>query len=52
MLTLTDVQDRLKHIDEISLMEILEVSSEDIVERFVDRIESKLTMLQEELEDA
>lgn len=37
-------------IDEISLMEILEITSEDIANRFIDRIESKYDQLITEFE--
>jgi hypothetical protein len=40
-LTLTDLQNKLKNIDEVSLMEVLEITSEDLVNRFVDRIDQK-----------
>ena len=51
MLTLNDVKDRLKQQDEISLLEILDISAEDIVERFADRIEIQYESLAYELED-
>ena len=51
MLTLNDVKDRLKQQDEISLLEILDISAEDIVERFSDIIENNYETLAEELED-
>ena len=51
MLTLNDVKDRLKQQDEISLLEILDISAEDIVERFGDRIDIQYDSLAEELED-
>ena len=38
-LTLTELQEKLNAIDEISLMEALNITSEDIVMRFVDKIE-------------
>ena len=41
---------RLKNLDEISLMEALEISSEDLVERFIDRIEDKMDILEQEVE--
>ncbi len=50
MLTLSDVLDRLKKIDEVSLLEVLDIDSNDIVDRFVDRIEERYGDLQEELE--
>ena len=51
MLTLSDVIEKLKSIDEISLMEILEISSEDLVDRFEDRIENKYDDLREDFEE-
>lgn len=50
-LTLGDVQDRLKLLDEITLLEVLDISSEDLVDRFMDRIEEKLDELEVELTD-
>lgn len=50
-LTLTDLQEKLKNIDEISLMEILEITSEDLVNRFIDKIDDKYDSLVEEFED-
>jgi hypothetical protein len=48
-LTLLDISNRLKMIDEITLMEVLEISSEDLVERFQDLIEAKADELEEDL---
>jgi len=42
MLTLNELCERLKHIDEISLMEVLEINSDEIVDRFVDKIEEMI----------
>ena len=50
MLTLNDVSDRLKKIDEVSLLEVLDIDSNDIVDRFIDRVEERFDDLQEELE--
>jgi hypothetical protein len=50
-LTLPEICDRLKSIDEVSLLEILNITSEDLVERFQDLIEEKADNLEEELED-
>ena len=36
--TFEEVKDRLKHIDEVSLLEILDIASEDLVDRFEDKI--------------
>jgi len=50
MKTLADVINHLKRIDEISLLEVLDISSEDLVDRFVDKIEEKYDSLREDFE--
>ncbi len=47
-LILPELLEKLKDIDEITLMEKLEISSEDLVERFIDKIEEKFDSLEEE----
>jgi hypothetical protein len=42
---------RLERLDEITLLEVLEISSEDIVERFADKIELKFDELELDLDD-
>jgi hypothetical protein len=49
--TLADVINHLRRIDEISLLEVLEISSEDIVDRFTDKIEEKYDSLKEDFEE-
>ena len=44
-LTFADLREKLKQLDEISLMEELDISSEDLVERFEDHIEAKFERL-------
>jgi hypothetical protein len=51
MLTLDELADRLRHIDEISLMEVLEITSDQLVDRFMDKIEYKMDDLQEDFEE-
>jgi hypothetical protein len=51
MKTLEEICEDLIKIDEVSLMEILDISSEDIVERFKDIIENKIEYFQADLED-
>jgi len=51
MLTLVDIFDRLRRIDEVSLLEILKITSEDIVERFQDLIEELADELEQELDE-
>lgn len=50
MLTTHELQERLCKLDEVTLMELLDISSEDLVERFVDYIEAKKETLTEETE--
>ena len=50
-LTLHDIKEKLKQLDEITLMETLDISSEDLVNRFVDRIEEKQDVLENDLDD-
>jgi len=48
-LTLTDLFDRLKQWDEVELLDILGITSEEIVERFNDIIEEKFDILEKTL---
>lgn len=50
-LTLEEVKEKLKQLDETSLLEILEIDSEEIVERFSDKIEDKEDYFITDLED-
>ncbi len=45
-LTLREILERLKSLDEVELCDILGISSEDIVERFIDLIEEKIETLE------
>ena len=45
-LTLREILERLKSLDEVELCDILSISSEDIVERFIDIIEEKIETLE------
>ena len=47
-LTFEEVCERLSRIDEVSLLEVLDISSSDIVEKFKDNIEDKLDILEED----
>lgn len=49
-LTFHDICNRLKHVDEISLLELLDITSEDIVDRFADKIETNLDYFVDDLE--
>jgi len=51
MLTLNEVKERLTRLDEVLILEVLDISSEDLVERFTDFIEDCLDDLVEDLAD-
>jgi len=51
VLTLNELCEKLERVDEVSLMERLEISSEDLVSQFIDRIEDKMEELVEEFDD-
>jgi ribosome assembly protein YihI (activator of Der GTPase) len=50
-MTLHDLAEKLKKVEEVTLMEALEISSEEIVDRFLDRIEEKFDTLEIEFDD-
>ena len=43
--TFSELCEELKRIDEITLLELLEISSEEIVDKFEDKIEDRLDKL-------
>lgn len=45
MLTLVDISDKLRNVEETLLVELLELSSDDIVDRFMDVIEERYDQL-------
>jgi len=49
-LTFEEIKERLKRLDEVTLLEVLNISSEELVERFDDIIEDKQEELEEDLE--
>jgi hypothetical protein len=49
-LTIPEIKDRLKQIPELDLLELLEITSEELVERFSDLIEDKADKLEREVE--
>ena len=51
MLTITDICDKLKRLDEVTILELLEINSEEIVNRFQDKIEDMADYLEEVLDD-
>lgn len=48
---LTEIMERLKRLDEVTLLEVLEISSEDIVDRFQDIIEDRADRLEQDFEE-
>jgi hypothetical protein len=48
-LLLHEIKERLQALDEVTLLELLEISSEDIVEMFSDRIEDNADKLEKEV---
>jgi hypothetical protein len=49
-MTFKDLCDKLKQLPEIDLLEVLEISSEDLVDRFEDFVDQKRDYLEDELE--
>lgn len=48
-LLLHEIKERLKELDEITLLELLDITSEDLVEMFGDVIEEKADRLEKEV---
>ena len=48
-LTLVELKEKLMQFDEIDLIELLDLTSEDILERFEDIVEDKFEILQKEI---
>lgn len=51
MLTLEDLKQKLKQLDEVTLMETLEITSDDLVDRFEDLIEKQQDTLELQFDD-
>jgi|TARA_S200002703_G_scaffold106017_1_gene91966 hypothetical protein len=52
MFTLEEIKDKLKQLDEVTVMETLEITSADLVDRFTDRIEEKQDTLENDFDDS
>ena len=50
-LTLEELKEKLSGLDEVTLMELLEVHSDELVEAFEDRIEDNIDKLKRMLND-
>lgn len=51
MLTFHDICDKLKRLDEVTILELLEVNSEELVSKFQDKIEDMADYLEDLLDD-
>ena len=49
-MTFKDLCDKLKQLPEIDLLEVLDINSEDLVDRFEDFIEAKRDYIEDDLE--
>jgi len=49
-LTLYDIADLLRREDCVTILELLDISSDDLVDRFMDMIEDKADKIEKELE--
>lgn len=50
-LTLEELKARLALIDEVSILEVLEITAQELVERFEDKVETNYDALSEDLEE-
>jgi anion-transporting ArsA/GET3 family ATPase len=50
-LTLEDLKDKLKQVDNVILLEVLEISSDELVEAFVEHIEQLYDQLVTDFDD-
>jgi hypothetical protein len=49
-LTFEELKEKLQRVDEVTLLELLEIRSDDIVDRFEDYIEEQQDKLMREIE--
>jgi hypothetical protein len=49
-ITFDELKEKLQRVDEVTLLELLEIRSDDIVERFEDYIEEQQDKLMREIE--
>lgn len=50
MITFDELKEKLQRVDEVTLLELLEIRSDDIIERFEDFIEEQQDKLMREIE--
>lgn len=46
-----ELLDKLRKLDEVTLLELLELTSDDIVDAFLDKVAERETYIRHELED-
>lgn len=51
-MTFAELVRQLKEYDELTVLELLEISAEDIVERFQDKIEDRFDYIEEQISEA
>lgn len=51
MLTIPDICDKLKRLDEVTILELLDIRSEEVVDRFQDKVEERADYLEDLLDD-
>jgi len=51
VITLQDLKNKMMQLDEVTLMELLEITSEDLVNRFADYIENNYDYLSGEFDE-
>jgi hypothetical protein len=49
-LTFEELKEKLKQVDEVTLLEVLDIHSDDLVDRFEDYIEEQQDKLMREIE--
>ena len=50
-ITITELSEKLKKLEETILLEVLEINSEEIVENFYEKIEERYEELREDFEE-
>ena len=48
---LEELKEKLRNVDEVALLEMLNITSDELVKRFVDEIEENIHKLIKELDD-
>jgi len=50
-MTITELMERMRQVDEVTLLEILEIDSNHLVDRFADIIEQNFETLENQFDD-